>query len=245
MAEKSTNSIDDPIALLAIIAHKDDDQAARAAYRHFHRMYKKFVRAVSYQYYKKHEINDPGLVDEIAGNALMKVWDHAGKFTVEPDTPKKVRERKLQAWIRIIIKNEYLLYFRALNKKDRIPPQNIQSASRIDQSPDNEDKDEFEYQADDLPEIVYEDYDPAQHDAYNMQFKVELKVIEKHLKSLPKAHKKVFLTYIENQDKQGRLPEGMFQKLCHETGLHKEYPRKIKKKIMDQLKKMFNVDEAV
>lgn len=242
MKIREVNQTESPIALLAILARRDDDHAARDAFRKFHQQYFKEVRIFSVQFYKEHELIDYGIIDEIAGNVFIKIWQNADKFTVGSGLSEHDQRRLVLAWLRRIVKNEYLLYLRELKNKDLIPFQQIQPLSQIDQSHESESEDEYEYLADDFPEMVVEDAE--QENEYKKRHKTELKMIETHLKKLPKLHKKVFMMYINYQDERGRLPKGMLPQFCHRTGMHEDYPRQIKKRILGELKNMFNQVEA-
>jgi DNA-directed RNA polymerase specialized sigma24 family protein len=243
MDKNNQESKDDPIELMRLIACKTDNESAEAAFTVFHALYVKLIRYMSLFYYKKFEVDDSGIVDEIASNALYKVWENAGKFKVDPLLKKKDKEKKLQSWIWTIVRNEFFLYLRAQHKSHVIPRSKISSFSTLDEKSDNEE--EYEWNMDKLPEIQDEPYDPAAEDAYHKKHKTELKAIQKHLKSLPKAHKKVFDTYLTFGDESGKLPPGMFQDLCKKTGLHKEYPKKIKMRVMGDLKDLFKGDKAI
>ncbi len=243
MDKNNQTSKDDPIELLRLIASKADHEVANHSFRRFHAMYLKKIRFMSFHFFREYGIKEPGLVDEIASNVLYKVWENAGKFKADPSLAKAEREKKLQAWLRTIVRNEYLLYLRAQVKRSVIPREELRTISVLDERASK--KETYHYKMDALPETEDEPYDIHTEEAYEKKFRTELRAIRNHLKTLPKEHKQVFDTYLYHADQNGKLPPGMFQDLCKKTGLHKEYPKKIKMRVMDDLKNLFKGDTAI
>jgi DNA-directed RNA polymerase specialized sigma24 family protein len=235
-----------PIELLMLIGLKEERyDLANAAFRRFHGLYIKRIYALSIQYYKHFEIQEE-IYGEITYNVLLKIWTKPDSFKPPEGVVGKLIDKKLMSWIQTIVKNEYLLYFRAENRKDKIP-RNLTLSYTEEAAHDEEEimlAEERESEYFKMEAAVHVgsyqmEADEAETIAISERFRSENREIKKFMKTLPEAHRDVFETYLSFEDAKGRLPDGMLDALCKKHGLHKEYPRKIKKRVMEKLIIMF------
>lgn len=100
---------------------------------------------------------------------------------------------------------------------------------------------EFRWKTDLLPDIADdnegEDEKAANYDAWLKKYALELKETERLLSKMTEKKREVYMTYVLHQDENDRIPPEMHQGLCDKFGLHKEYPKKIKKRVEAELQK--------
>lgn len=241
--EITTNNL---VELMMLIGLKEEQPyLAEAAFRRFHSLYVHQIRTVSLYYYRNFEVEEE-IYDEITYKVLFKIWEKPDSFKPPEGVVGKLIEKKLMSWIQTVVKNEYRLYFRTENRKDKIPrhltltytEEGAHEEEEITLAEERENE-YFENES-----VIYDgnhlvEEDEAATTPLSERYRSERREVKKFLKTLPEAHRDVFETYLSFEDENGRLPEGMLDALCKKHGLHKEYPRKIKKRVMEKLRSMF------
>lgn len=236
-----------PDLLLREIAGKSEDlPKANAAFQIFFHQFMPYVLGESVFMYKDKNIQEAGIDEEIAGNVLYTVWEKAHQFKIDEDVTPEIATKKVRAWLKKIVFTEYGMYFRETTKKDKIPIEFLVKYTDYEWM-NNHDSDDYGENeattADNYLEITFlakddrdDDLDLPMSNKYAWVFPIVKRVLAK----IPEKHKEVFEIYLKNMNSEGRLPEGMKNEICVRYGMHNDYPRKIKQRVLKDIQTEVN-----
>lgn len=236
-----------PHLLLRDIARRPEDMhRAKAAFKLFFNQFMPYVLGESAFMYRDKKIIEAGIDEEIAANVLCIVWEKAHQFKMDEDVAPEVAVTKVRAWLKTIVFTEYGKYFRETTKRDKIPMEFLVRCTDYEWMNNHDSDDHLESEATtanhhlSLPFLTQDDQDDDFYLPLSSKYAWVFPIVKRVLAKISKMHKEVFEIYMKEMNSEGRLPEGVSKEICARHGLHKDYPRKIKQRVLEEIKAEVN-----